>query len=187
MDRRPGGVREITTVELACVWKIAPDGVHVFAALDGHHQVVKTYSALEADLDEYLDKDQDFADFKLQAVVGGDTERYRLSLHEDLVPVCLGQTSDTPMKLIPTPGRKETIQPRQTVGATDAPDTSKREALDQNKEIRDLTGAIMTGREGEETTTTGEDAEPLGPQTGNGLMPYAVLGFALIFVYNYVQ
>lgn len=182
VDARPQ-LQDKFSMEMACVWKIDVDGVHVFLALTGEQKVVKKLWPLERELDDYLNEDKSFGRFKSEAVVGGDTERVRLSLDKDAILICLGQTHDVPSKLLETEGRgEEGVQERATEGHTDGPDITEREERDFAEEIARKTKLRNTYDEDEEFP----DPEELVSQS-NGLMPYAVMGLGLIFVFNYLN
>ena len=82
-----------TTVELAVVWKIQGDGIHVIKALDGVEETwpqVDVWPAVDS-LSEVFNSEKRFLKFRLEAVEGGDTVTYCLGPYDDLVLTITGQ------------------------------------------------------------------------------------------------
>ena len=174
-------------MELACVFKIDPEGVHVFLALSGIEAVVTKLWPVEKDLNDYINEDKSFGLFKSEAVIGGDTERTRMALKTDSVLICLGETSDV---AVAHPDADETPgysfeKPVQTfegpVQLADAPGTEERDERDAAEDFANKTGLRDTYDE------VYEDVPDNLHRANNGLMAYVAMGAALIFVYNYLN
>ena len=172
-----------STVELACVWKIGPEGLHVFRTLTGGKTVVQEFAPLSDELNDYLSRDYNFASFQDQAVTGGDTESFRLSQYPELVLICVGKTHDTQIKL-------ESVDKKTMAdvipGVTDVKpptyDEATRDEGDNAREIADLTGVQRKG--------LGEDPpspESLKNDEGSSIMPFVIGGAVILLAFNYID
>ena len=177
------GVTRRATGQLTGI--LRADGLHVFLALSGIEAVVKKLWPLESDLNDYINEDKGFGLFKSEAVIGGDTERTRMALKPDSVLICLGQTSDV---AVAHPDVDSTggysfgpVQPQETETLGYAPGTEERDERDAAVEFANRTGLRDTYDE------VFEDVPDNLHRSNNGLMAYAAMGAALIFVYNYLD
>ena len=174
----------VTTHELAVVWKLDSYYAHVVLGIDGTVKVVDQVWPFSHQLEETVELDKEFMEFKRRALEGRDTEGKNLGA--DHLRFCVGDTYET-MASFPTPLTKavrvSTKQPldEETVGE------GHQDALaeDARQEVHKVTGiplsAISSPEQGPAPVLAGEY------NGGDSLMVYAVLAGLALFAFNSVD
>ena len=170
-------------VELACVWKIGPEGLHVFRTLSGIHAVVEEFAPLPDELNDYLNKDWNFGLFKDRSVTAGDTESVRLSQHPEDALTCVGKTQDTQIKLEKVDLQKYVpVEPRISEAEPPSYDEAIRDTADYREELHNsMPGLQRKGGKPAEAAT--EDKK----KSSSNLLPIFIGGAVLVFVYNSIH
>ena len=173
-----------TEVELACVWKIGPEGLHVFRTLSGIHDVVEEFAPLPDELNDYLNKDWNFGLFKDATVTAGDTESVRLSQHPEDALTCVGKTQDTQIKLQKVDLQKYIpVEPRISEAEPPSYDEAIRDTADYREELyNSMPGLQRKGGKPAEAATEEKKTE-----SSSNLLPIFIGGAVLIFVYNSIH
>ena len=183
VDAQPDIAKSLgTAVELACVWKIGPEGLHVFRSLDGTHDAVEDFAPVTDELNDYLNKDWNFGLFKNMAVTGGDTERFRMSQHPEDALTCIGKTHDTQIKLEKVDLQNYVpVEPRVSEDQPPTYDEAIRDTADYREDFYNLTGVQRKGGKGDGGAPTEEDEEK------NNMLPFIIGGAVLILAYNFIK
>ena len=171
-----------TEVELACVWKIGPEGLHVFRTLSGILAVVEEFAPLPDELNDYLNKDWNFGKFKDASVTAGDTESVRLSQHPEDALTCVGKTQDTQIKLEKVDLQKYVpVEPRISEAEPPSYDEAIRDTADYREELNNSMPGLTRkgGKPGE--------AEELKKTESSNIMPFVIGGVVLILAYNFIK
>ena len=169
--------------ELAVVWKLEADGVHVVLAVDG---VVRTFSEgtfrpVTDDLVELMSLRKIFNIFRREVLEGGDTKTHNLGQYELLF--CLGKVNEEQIKFVPgfpkgDPVIAAGLHKEPTVG-----DGGRAAAEDAKNEISKATG-IPPGDVDPGHSET-QEAVDNGPD--EGLWGYGVMLALGLFLYNSVD
>jgi hypothetical protein len=175
----------VTTHELAVVWKLDSYYAHVVLGIDGTVKVVDQVWPFSHQLEETVELDKEFMEFKRRALEGRDTEGKNLGANH--LRFCVGDTYET-MASFPTPltpaVRVSTKQPldEETVGE------GHQVALDEDarQEVHKVTGIPLNAISSPEHEGVGE-ALAGEYKAGDSLMVYAVLAGLALFVYNSVD
>ena len=130
---------ETTTHELACVWYIDSDGLHVIMAIDGIPHVVANYWLCHDDMSETFNSNKDFIKFRDAAVRGYGTDRYRLGYSHLLV--CLGIADGTQIAALRKGERKDVVVPVVTTKQGIVGEGNTKDVLDAKAEFAEKIGA----------------------------------------------
>ena len=170
-----------TNHELAVVWKVSPEGIHGFQAIDGEEGTVVTVWPLDPDLEDALNMDKRFLRFRRESCEGGDTATHNMGQYD--LPLCIGRSNDANMKMPTslTPG--ESVQtaithPEATVG-----DGGARGAVDAQVEASRALGtqpAVFNKESGYVPAADAVDG-------GNSLFAYGVMTVAALLLWNSVD
>ena len=172
-----------STHELAMVWKLEGDGVHVILAIDGVERTFRegTFHPVSDDLVELMSQRKIFNIFKREVLEGGDTLTHNLGQYELLF--CLGKTNEEQIKFVPgitkgDPVVAEALVKEKTVG-----DQGAAAADDAKYEISKITGIPPAH------VHPGNDELELTVDNGGdgGMWVYAAMLGLGLFVYNSVD
>ena len=172
-----------TTHELGVVWKIDFRGVYVVLGIDGTVEIVDQVWPFSKNLEETVQLDKEFMEFKMRAVEGGDTEGKNLGANH--LAFCVGNTYES-MAEFPTPltpgVRVKTAMAaeEETVGA------GRQHVLEEDarQELALLSGVPLN----ELGYAGGPDPNLKGDYNGgNSVMAYLVMGGLALLVFNSVD
>ena len=168
-----------TNHELAVVWKISPEGIHVFQAIDGDAATVITVWPLDPDLEDTLNADKRFLRFRRESTEGGDTATHNMGQYD--LPICIGRSNDANMKMPSalTPGEsvhKAITHPEATVG-----DRGARDAVDAQIDASRDIGAQPVPVEGGYVPQAG------ARDSGDSLFAYGAMAVGALLLWNSVD
>ena len=192
VDAQPDIAKSLgCAVELACVWKIGPEGLHVFRTLDGTHDAVDEFAPVTDELNDYLNKDWNFGLFKDKAVTAGDTERFRMSQHPEDALTCIGKTHDTQIKLQKVDLQNYVaVEPRISEDQPPTYDEAIRDMADAREDFYNKTGIQRKGGRGatiEEGAAGDDDAPTEEDEKKTEMLPFIIGGVVLILAYNFIK
>ena len=173
----------ITTHELGVVWKIDYNGVYVVLGIDGVVEVVDQIWPFSRALEETVQLDKEFMQFKQRALEGGDTEGKNLG--ENHLEFCVGNTYES-MAEFPTPLTKGVRVVTQREADEDTVGRGHQTALDEDarQEIHQTTGVALNNLSYE---LGGEKRLRSGYNGGESVMVYVVMAGLALFVLNSVD
>ena len=169
---------ETTTHELACVWYIDGEGLHVIMAIDGIPHTVANYWLVHADLSETFNHNKDFVNFRDAAVRGYGTDRYRLGYAHLLI--CLGIADGIQIGKLSGEGKLDSVVPVVTQKEDIVGAGNTKDIIDATEEFAELVGVPVGA-------ISMEAPEPVDNGSGsNSLWGFAAVVGGAAFLLNSV-
>ena len=175
--------RGITTHELGVVWKIDYNGAYVVLGIDGVVEVVDKIWPFSRALEETVQLDKEFMQFKQRALEGGDTEGKNLG--QNHLEFCVGNTYES-MAEFPTPLTKAVQVVTHREAEEETVGRGRQAALneDARQELHQTTGIPLNDISYEQGGRPNLKTHYNG---GESVMAYVVMAGLALFVLNSVD